>query len=139
MAIALALGVQLVQLALVLVLAPLLTGLVRRLKAHLVGRQGPPLLQPYRELLRLRRETPALRSLDLSAIDTHADDEHRILAVRRRADGDQVLVAFNFGEKARTIDLPFAEAEWRALIDTGAKIEGGRLTLPPTSFALFGA
>jgi len=60
MAIALALGVQLVQLALVLVLAPLLSGLVRRLKAHLVGRQGPPLLQPYRELLRLLRKEVVL-------------------------------------------------------------------------------
>jgi len=60
MAIALALGVQLVQLTLVLVLAPLLTGLVRKLKAHLVGRQGPPLLQPYRELARLLRKDVVL-------------------------------------------------------------------------------
>ncbi len=60
MAIALALGVQLLQLALVLVLAPVLTGYVRRLKAHLVGRQGPPLLQPYRELLRLLRKEVVL-------------------------------------------------------------------------------
>lgn len=60
MAIALALGVQLVQLALVLALAPLLTGLVRKLKAHLVGRQGPPVLQPYRELARLLRKDVVL-------------------------------------------------------------------------------
>ena len=60
MAIALALGVQLLQLALVLVLAPLLTGLVRKLKAHLVGRQGPPLLQPYRDLARLLRKEVVL-------------------------------------------------------------------------------
>ena len=60
MAIALALGVQLVQLALVLAAAPLLTGFVRKLKAHLVGRQGPPLLQPYRELARLLRKDVVL-------------------------------------------------------------------------------
>jgi formate hydrogenlyase subunit 4 len=56
MAIALDAAVQLVQLALVLVLAPLLTGLVRKLKAHMLRRQGPPLLQPYRDLLRLLRK-----------------------------------------------------------------------------------
>ena len=56
MALALALGVQLLQLALVLAIAPLLSGFVRKLKAHLVGRQGPPLLQPYRELARLLRK-----------------------------------------------------------------------------------
>jgi len=60
MAIALDAAVQLVQLALVLALAPLLTGLVRRLKAHLLRRQGPPLLQPYRDLLRLLRKEVVL-------------------------------------------------------------------------------
>jgi len=60
MAIARELAVQLAQLVLVLLLAPLLTGLVRRLKAHLVGRQGPPLLQPYRELARLLRKDVVL-------------------------------------------------------------------------------
>ena len=57
---AIALGVQLVQLALILALAPLLSGFVRKLKAHLVGRQGPPLLQPYRELVRLLRKDVVL-------------------------------------------------------------------------------
>jgi formate hydrogenlyase subunit 4 len=45
--------VQGVQMALVLLLAPLLTGLVRKVKARLQRRQGPPLLQPYRDLRRL--------------------------------------------------------------------------------------
>ena len=37
----------------------------------------------YRKLLRLRRETPALRSLDLSAVEARADDERKVLTVRR--------------------------------------------------------
>lgn len=45
--------VQAAQFFLVLALAPLFTGFVRKVKALLVRRQGPPLLQPYRELLRL--------------------------------------------------------------------------------------
>jgi formate hydrogenlyase subunit 4 len=52
--------VQLGQLALVVALAPLLTGYVRTLKARLVGRQGPPLAQPYRELARLLRKEVVL-------------------------------------------------------------------------------
>ena len=48
--------VQLTQMLLVLALAPLLTGMVRTMKARLLLRQGPPLLQPYRELLRLLRK-----------------------------------------------------------------------------------
>ena len=87
----------------------------------------------YRELLRIRRETPALRTLDLSRVETHVDESRRILLVRR----DTVLLAFHFGEKAATVDIPFAQAKWKALIDTGAKIEGSRITLPPSAFALF--
>jgi formate hydrogenlyase subunit 4 len=52
--------VQLGQLVVVLAAAPLLTGYVRMVKARLVGRRGPPLLQPYRELLRLLRKEVVL-------------------------------------------------------------------------------
>jgi formate hydrogenlyase subunit 4 len=45
--------VQGMQMLVVLALAPLLTGLVRVVKARLLRRRGPPLLQPYFDLLRL--------------------------------------------------------------------------------------
>jgi len=50
------LGVQVSQMLLVLLLAPLLTGFVRKIKARLLRRRGPPLLQPYRDLIRLTRK-----------------------------------------------------------------------------------
>jgi formate hydrogenlyase subunit 4 len=49
-----------VQMMLVLVLAPLLLGYTRKLKARLLSRQGPPTLQPYRDLLRLIRKEAVL-------------------------------------------------------------------------------
>ncbi len=52
--------VQLCEMLVVLALAPLLAGYVRKLKAHLLRRQGPPLLQPYRDLLRLLRKEVVL-------------------------------------------------------------------------------
>jgi len=48
------------QMALVLLLAPLLLGFVRKVKARLLRRQGPPLLQPYRDLLRLLQKEVVL-------------------------------------------------------------------------------
>jgi formate hydrogenlyase subunit 4 len=48
------------QMLLVLLLAPLLTGFVRKVKARLLRRQGPPLLQPYRDLVRLMRKDVVL-------------------------------------------------------------------------------
>ena len=47
---------QLLQMLLVVGLAPLLTGVVRKTKARLLRRQGPPLIQPYRDLARLARK-----------------------------------------------------------------------------------
>ena len=48
------------QMAVVLLLAPLLLGYTRKLKARLLRRRGPPVLQPYRDLLRLIRKEAAL-------------------------------------------------------------------------------
>ncbi len=44
------------QMMLVLLLAPLLTGIVRKVKARLLRRRGPPVIQPYRDLVRLLRK-----------------------------------------------------------------------------------
>ena len=48
------------QMMLVLVLAPLLMGYTRKVRARLLRRQGPPMLQPYRDLLRLIRKEVVL-------------------------------------------------------------------------------
>ena len=60
MAVVLDLAVQPFQMLVVVALAPLLTGYVRKVKAHLLRRRGPPLLQPYRDLLRLIRKEAVL-------------------------------------------------------------------------------
>ena len=60
MAVILDLLVQGSQMALVLALAPLLTGFVRKVKARLTRRQGAPIIQPYRDLLRLMRKEVVL-------------------------------------------------------------------------------
>jgi formate hydrogenlyase subunit 4 len=44
------------QMLVVLVMAPLLLGLTRKVKAWLLRRNGPPLIQPYRDLRRLLRK-----------------------------------------------------------------------------------
>jgi formate hydrogenlyase subunit 4 len=51
---------ELLQFVLLLAAAPLLTGLVRKVKARLNGRVGPGLLQPYRDLWRLLRKEVVL-------------------------------------------------------------------------------
>ena len=90
----------------------------------------------YKQLIAFRRDIPSLRSLDLDKVRTQADDERRVLLIRR----DQVLVAFNFSDSAQTVEQTLLSApQWEPLLDTGAKIEGNRITLPPSSFALWAA
>ena len=60
MALILDLIVQGAQMMLVLLLAPLLLGYTRKVKARLLRRRGPPLLQPYRDLIRLCRKEVVL-------------------------------------------------------------------------------
>ncbi len=60
MAVILDFAVQGAQMLLVLLLAPLLTGLVRRVKARFLRRRGPSMIQPYRDLVRLMRKEVVL-------------------------------------------------------------------------------
>jgi formate hydrogenlyase subunit 4 len=46
--------------ALVVLLAPLLTGFIRLIKARLLRRRGPSMIQPYRDILRLLRKEVVL-------------------------------------------------------------------------------
>jgi formate hydrogenlyase subunit 4 len=59
-ALTISLAVQAAQMMLVIALAPLLTGVVRKLKARLLMRRGPSVLQPYRDLIRLVRKDAVL-------------------------------------------------------------------------------
>lgn len=52
--------VQGAQMILVLALAPLLIGFIRKVKAQLLRRRGPSIFQPYRDLLRLMRKEVVL-------------------------------------------------------------------------------
>ena len=60
MALIVELAIQGLQMLLVLAVAPLLLGFTRKVKARLLRRKGPPLLQPYRDLVRLSRKEVVL-------------------------------------------------------------------------------
>ncbi|HEX2831837.1 MAG TPA: malto-oligosyltrehalose trehalohydrolase [Thermoanaerobaculia bacterium] len=91
----------------------------------------------YKQLLALRRDHPALRNLDLDSLETFAYDAKQVLLVRRWSEGQQALVAFNFSDKAQNVDAP--AGAWHTLMETGAKIEAGQVTLPPGGFAVWGS
>ena len=54
------LGGQLIQMFLVLMIAPGVTGIVRRVKARFMRRKGAPIIQPYRDIFKLLRKEAVL-------------------------------------------------------------------------------
>ncbi len=60
MALTIELGLQILQMLLVAALGPLLFGVTRKVKARLLRRVGPPLMQPYRDLWKLMHKEAVL-------------------------------------------------------------------------------
>ncbi|HVS31430.1 MAG TPA: malto-oligosyltrehalose trehalohydrolase [Thermoanaerobaculia bacterium] len=93
----------------------------------------------YKHLFRLRREHAALRALDLAAVEVHADDDRKVLLVSRSTGAERVLLAFNFGDEAQEVGIPFREAKWKAILGTETRVERSNVKLPPVSFGIFEA
>ncbi|HUO86620.1 MAG TPA: malto-oligosyltrehalose trehalohydrolase [Thermoanaerobaculia bacterium] len=78
----------------------------------------------YRELLRLRREIPALARLANQVLAAGADEAERVLHVMREAEGGRAFAVFNFAaEDRRPAVLP--AGRWRRLLDSSARRWGG--------------
>ncbi len=112
----------------------------------------------YRELLRLRREMPALAALDLETLAVTSDAAAKTLTLHRWQGDQHVVALFNFSDQAQDVNfmpsqalqrhalalrpiIDSADARWRG--PGGARMEpapGGQLmaTLPPYSFVLCG-
>jgi maltooligosyltrehalose trehalohydrolase len=90
--------------------------------------RGAVLRSFYRELLRLRRETPALAHLSLDDIEVTEDETDRTITVRRWHGDSQVLIAMNFAEAPASVSIA---SRWRKLLDSAdARWSGPGTTAP---------
>ncbi|MNR34340.1 Neopullulanase [compost metagenome] len=100
--------------------------------------QNGDLLTFYRTLIALRKENPALRSMDIRFLHAAAKDA-AIVYERRCADGDRFVIAINAGERTRKLAVPSANGAWSDVF-TGesVRIKDKLLTLnlPPYSFTI---
>jgi maltooligosyltrehalose trehalohydrolase len=72
----------------------------------------------YRELIRLRTETPALAQLSKDNLEVLGYEEDRLLFVRHWSDDSQVTIVFNFGEGQILATLPLPRGRWLRLLDS---------------------
>jgi len=102
------------------------------------------LLEWYRELLRLRREVPALASLDKQATTALANEQNQTLVLTRGRGPGRVLALFNFAGQTSEVTLNTSEKILRVLLTSEEKSSASALqanvltgttavTLSPTS------
>ncbi len=130
------------------------TFLNSRLK-HDLRRMEPhsALFRFYRELLRLRRENPALASTSLEDMEVTALYGDRVIFVRRWSGEDEVWAAFSFSGNRSPVSLPVPAGRWRKLLDSAEDVwlGGGsetpealvsrgevRISISPKACLLFG-
>jgi maltooligosyltrehalose trehalohydrolase len=89
------------------------------------------LLAWHRELLRLRRQIPALSRPDRRNLEVRALPAERAIALRRGAAPGEVLVLLGFGAAPCELELEAAPGAWRRLLDSADPRWGGSGTITP--------
>jgi maltooligosyltrehalose trehalohydrolase len=72
----------------------------------------------YKELIRLRTETPALAQLSKEKLEVLGYEKDRLLLVRRWSGDNEVTMVFNFGEGQISATLPLPRGRWLRLLDS---------------------
>ena len=105
-----------------------------------------------RELIRLRRELPALARNHKEEMETIAFEREKLLWLRRWRSDHQAVIIFNFSGESATALFPFPKARFRKMMDSGDKRWHGSgsmcpdlleadgnasLTIAPSSLVLF--
>ncbi len=87
---------------------------------------GKPLFDLYRELIRLRKETPSLRNLGKKFTEAGADESSLVIWIHRRFARTGCFMAFNFSNEAASVVVP--AGTWLRLLDTQDARWGGSST-----------
>jgi maltooligosyltrehalose trehalohydrolase len=82
--------------------------------------ENAALLELHRELLRLRRDVPALARLANDDLAAGADEAAGVLHLLREAEGSRAFAVFNFSREPRRAAL-LPAGRWRRLIDSAAE------------------
>ena len=72
----------------------------------------------HRELLRMRREIPALASLDLETVDATVLPNERTLMMRRGSKGARVIAVFQFAEQPERVSIEIPAGRWQKVLDS---------------------
>ncbi|HEX9446222.1 MAG TPA: malto-oligosyltrehalose trehalohydrolase [Candidatus Binatia bacterium] len=109
------------------------------------------LFELYRQLLRLRKETPALAALEKESVEAIGSERNQVLFVRRRSGADEAFLLFNFAAAPASFDASVVAGGWIKVLDSAEErwrgpgsalparlgAEAAPLRLSPRAFVLF--
>ncbi len=89
----------------------------------------------YRELIRLRKQEPALRELDANTWEANSCVSNNCLRLRRVAGSDEVIVIFNFGDRPTECGAEIPRGDWRKCLDSAEPMWLGPGSTIPQEFS----
>ena len=124
---------------------------------HRLREQGQhgTLLRFYRDLIALRKRSPALHTCDKECLEATVHPDSPILLVRRwQAEAEEVLLVASFASAATSARIAIPTGHWRKVLDASANMYGGSagvlelptvlegnvlqvMTCPPFAFAIY--
>jgi maltooligosyltrehalose trehalohydrolase len=75
----------------------------------------------YRELLRLRREIPALAALDKNSLEVSGQEAPKLVILRRWSHGNQAFCVMNFDRQESTFSASPQSGVWKKLLDSASE------------------
>jgi maltooligosyltrehalose trehalohydrolase len=94
-------------------------------------RQHSVLLEFYKQLIRLRKETPALAYLSKDRMEVLGYEKERIIFIRRWDENNEAIVAFNFNDRQISVVLPFPSGLWHRRLDSAEERWQGKGSIAP--------
>ena len=104
----------------------------------------------YKQLIQLRKETPALANLDRQALNVSSLSPEKVIVTHRQTGENQIFALMHFGKNAVTVSPQIPPGNFSKVIDSADKewmgegsqlpqqLQAGQsLTLAPLSFSLY--
>lgn len=103
----------------------------------------------YQQLIALRKQHPALKSLDRKNLSVLHSDEKQTLVLRRWTEEQQLMCLMNFSKTEQAVITPAESSEWIKIFDSASPewkgkqaspdqiLTGQKLILPPESFLMY--
>ena len=80
----------------------------------------------YQELLRLRRDLPALFRLDKDALEVIEFEDAKVIFVRRWNASSHIFAVLHFADEVSQLALPVPAGSWKRKLDSAELSWGGR-------------